>query len=266
GSHMPETLVTVRRIEAQLGARVGVAVLDTGSGRSWEGYRADERFPMASTFKVLACGALLSRVDAGQEDLDRRIRYTQDELVTYSPVTEKHLDDGMTLRALCEATITTSDNTAANLILEALGGPKALTRFLRAIGDPVTRLDRWETALNEATPGDVRDTTTPRAMAATLRTLLLGDALTPASRQQLIAWLEANQVGGPLLRAGLPAGWRIGDKTGAGGRGTRGIVAIVWPPGRAPLIAAVYLTESEASMDERNAAIAEIGAALVKHW
>uniref|UniRef100_UPI00311CE1C6 TEM-1 Beta Lactmase Variant 80.b n=1 Tax=Escherichia coli TaxID=562 RepID=UPI00311CE1C6 len=262
----PETLVTVKDIESRLGARVGYAVLDTASGKIWESYRADERFPMMSTFKVLACGALLSRVDAGQEQLDRRIRFRQSDLVTYSPVTEKHLDDGMTLAELCEAAITMSDNTAGNLVLETLGGPEGLTAFLRTLGDQVTRLDRWETALNEATPGDERDTTTPAAMAATLRKLLTGDALSPASRQQLIDWMEADKVAGPLLRSALPAGWFIADKSGAGGRGSRGIVAALGPPGKPPRIVVIYLTETEATMDERNAAIAEIGAALIKHW
>uniref|UniRef100_UPI00311CE1F0 TEM-1 Variant 80.a n=1 Tax=Escherichia coli TaxID=562 RepID=UPI00311CE1F0 len=262
----PETLVTVKRIEDQLGGRLGYAELDLGSGQVLESYRGDERFPMMSTFKVLLCGAVLARVDAGQEQLDRRITYTKADLVTYSPVTEKHVGDGMTVAELCEAAITMSDNTAANLLLTTIGGPEALTAFLRSIGDTTTRLDRWETELNEALPGDPRDTTTPEAMAATLRKLLLGDVLTPASRQQLIDWMEADKVAGPLIRSALPAGWRIADKTGAGERGSRGIIALLGPPGKAPRIVVIYLTGSKADMAERNKAIAEIGAALIKHW
>lgn len=249
----------IAEIESRLDARIGVAVLDTQTGRRWE-YRADERFPMSSTFKAMACGAMLSRVDAGEETLDRRIRFEASDLVTYSPVTEKRTGGrGMTLAELCEATITTSDNTAGNLILKTLGGPAGLTEFMRSLGDDVTRLDRWETALNEATPGDPRDTTTPRAMTDSLHTLLFAGRLSPASRERLIAWLVANQTGDAKLRAGLPEGWRIGDKTGGGGHGTNNDVAVIWPPGSGPLIVSVYLTDSEASFEERNAAIAEIG-------
>jgi beta-lactamase class A TEM len=158
----------------------------------------------------------LARVDAGQEQLARRIQYRQQDLVAYSPVTEKHLTDGMTVAELCSAAITMSDNTAGNLLLSAIGGPSELTAFLRKAGDRVTRLDRWETALNEALPGDERDTTTPEAMAQTLRQLLTGKILTPASQQQLMAWMEADKVGGPLIRSVMPTGWFIADKTGRG--------------------------------------------------
>lgn len=250
-----------RQAEKRLGARVGLAVLDTGSGERWS-YRARERFPMASTFKVLACGALLARSDAGGEDRNRRVPIARSDLVTYSPVAKGWVGQEVTLDALCAATLRTSDNTAANKVLEALGGPASVTAFLRSIGDPVTRLDRWETELNEAAPGDERDTTTPAAMVNALQALLLGDALSPSAQQALTAWLVDNEVGGPLLRAGIPADWRIGDRTGAGGHGTRGVVAIIWPPERAPLIAAVYITQTEASMAHRNEAIASIGRAL----
>lgn len=256
-----ELLGKVVEIEERLDARIGVAVLDTQTGRRWE-HRADERFPMTSTFKALACGAVLTRVDAGEEDLDRRIRIEASDIVTYSPVTENHVGEEMTLGELCEATITTSDNTAGNLILETLGGPSGVTEFARSLGDSMTRLDRWETELNEATPGDPRDTTTPNAMVANLRSLVLGDALSQSSRDQLTAWLVANETGDEKLRAGLPNDWRIGDKTGGGNHGTTNDVAVIWPPGREPLIVSVYITQTEASVDERNAAIAEIGRAI----
>ena len=259
GEGLLEKLV---EIEERLDARIGVAVLDTQTGRRWE-HRADERFPMTSTFKALACGAVLARVDAGEEELDRRIRIEASDIVTYSPVTENHVGgEGMTLGELCEATITTSDNTAGNLILETLGGPSGVTEFARSLGDSMTRLDRWETELNEATPGDPRDTTTPNAMVANLRSLVVGDALSQQSRDQLTAWLVANQTGDEKLRAGLPNDWRIGDKTGGGNHGTTNDVAVIWPPGREPLIVSVYITQTEASVDDRNAAIAEIGRAI----
>lgn len=193
------------RIESQTGGRLGVAMLDTHN-RIVAGYHANQRFPVCSTWKLLAVAALLRQVDEGHENLERRIRFSASELVVYAPVTKDHVDaTGMSLRELCDAALVWSDNTAGNLLLAALGGPSAITRFARAIGDPVTRLDRTEPTLNEATPGDARDTTSPRAMLGDLDTLLLGNALTPPSRARLNAWLAASQTGARLLRAGFPA-------------------------------------------------------------
>nr|WP_245421967.1 class A beta-lactamase [Alsobacter soli] len=255
-------VATIREVEARLGARVGASVFEVGSGRRWS-HRAEERFPIASTFKAFACAALLARVDGGQKRLGDEVAIRSSDLVTYSPVVEKHVGGAMTLGDLCAAATALSDNAAGNLILDNIGGPAGLTAFMRGIGDEATRLDRRETELNEAAPGDPRDTTTPAAAADSLRKLLLGDVLSPKSRRQLQDWLVANQVGGPLLRASLPQGWRIADRTGAGGRGTRNVLAAIWPPGREPVCAAIYLTGTEASMDARNAAIAEIGRTLV---
>ncbi|MGJ7509954.1 class A beta-lactamase [Variovorax sp. GT1P44] len=251
-------------IEKASGARLGVSVLDTGTGLH-AGHREDERFPMCSTFKFLAAAAILARVDQHKEHLDRRVVFSQRDLVEYSPITEKNVGGaGMTLAALCEAAITRSDNTAGNLMLASIGGPAGLTRHARALGDPVSRLDRLETALNEALPGDPRDTTSPRAMRDNMQKILLGDALAPASRAQLLRWLDANQTGGQRLRAGVPSDWVVGDKTGSGDRGTANVIAILRPPGRAPILASVYLTESTASMESRNATIASVGAAFAK--
>lgn len=225
------------RIEAECGGRLGVAVLDTHNGRRM-GHRADERFAMCSTFKLLAGAAVLTRHDAGKEQLDRRIRYDAKDLVTYSPVTGKYVAAGMTLAELCDAAITVSDNTAGNLLLASFGGPEGLTAFTRTLGDSVTRLDRIEPELNEAAPGDPRDTTTPAAMAANIRALVLGDALSAQSREQLKRWLIASKTGDTALRAG----WTVGDKTGSGERGTRNDVGVIWPPGREPVVVSVYLT------------------------
>lgn len=254
---------TFARIEAERGGRLGVAVLDTGSGRK-AGHRVDERFPMGSTFKTLASAAILARVDAGKESLQRRIRFSRADLVTYSPVTEKNVGgEGMTLAALCEATITTSDNTAGNLLLNALGGPAALTAWLRSLGDNVTRLDRMETALNEARPDDPRDTTSPSAMAADIHALTLGEALSPGSRQQLIRWLRDNKTGDARLRARLPAGWTAAEKTGTSGNNTSNDVGLLFPPGgRAPIVVAAYLTQGAAKGAIRDAALADVGAAV----
>ncbi|RJE89156.1 class A beta-lactamase [Paracoccus onubensis] len=259
------TLAAVRQAEATLDARAGYASLDLASGRI-QGYRIDERFPMLSTFKVLVCAAVLARVDAGEDRLDRHVGYQASQLVEYSPVTEKHVGAGMTLDALCEAAITMSDNTAGNLLLAAVDGPQGLTDFLRAIGDDTSRLDRWETELNSADPGDPRDTTTPGAMAETLNRLLFGEALSPESRQQLLTWMENDRVADALIRAALPQGWYIADKSGAGARGARGIVAALGPDGQPGRIVVVYMTETEATLDERNEQIARIGAAIVSDW
>ncbi len=250
--------------EARLGARLGASILDTETGNLWQ-HRNGERFPLNSTFKTLASAAVLARVDAGEEDLERRITFAESDLVDWSPVTEKHVgDEGMTLGELCQAALQWSDNSAANLVLDAIGGPQGLTEYMRTLGDDVTRLDRWETELNEGTPGDPRDTSTPEAMCQSLQKILLGDALSAESRQQLEDWMLGDKVADDLLRAAIPQDWRIADKTGAGGYGSRNIIAVIWPPQRQPVIAAIYLTETEASMEESNAAIADIGRALVQ--
>jgi beta-lactamase class A len=251
-------------IEAREGGRLGVFVRDTGTGSTLE-HRTDERFPMCSTFKLLAAAAALKRVDEGAERLDRRIAYGPSDLLNYAPIAKAHVAEGaMTLSDLCAAAIDWSDNTAANLILQAIGGPAGFTQFERSLGDSVTRLDRNEPRLNEATPGDKRDTTSPRAMAADMQKVLLGDTLSEASRLKLEAWLIGDKVGDKRLRAGLPSSWRIGDKTGSGERGSTNTIAIIWPPERAPLIATVYYTGSSAPMDARNAIHKEIGGLIAE--
>ena len=254
----------IAALEKSAGGRLGVAVLDTGSGAKLL-HRADERFPMCSTFKLLASAAVLKRVDAGRANLERFVTYGQADLLDYAPVAKAHVSaGGMTLGGLCAAAIDWSDNTAANLILTAIGGPEGFTAFARSLGDPVTRLDRDEPTLNTAVPGDPRDTTTPLAMARDMQAVLVGDVLSNASRKQLEAWLTADKVGDKRLRAGLPPGWGIGDKTGTGDHGTANAIAILHPPSRAPLLAAVYYTEGPEPMDARNAVhkqVAEIIAA-----
>ena len=245
-------------LERRHGGRLGVEVLDTAT-MNGVAHRGDERFPMCSTFKFLAAAFVLARVDRGQESLDRRVAYTRDDLVTYSPVTEKHVGAGMTVGELCDAAVTLSDNTAGNLLLDSFGGPAGLTAYARSLGDEVTRLDRRETDLNEARPGDPRDTTTPAAMVDLLRQTVLGDALSGPSRAQLTAWLVANKTGDKRLRAGVPKDWRVGEKTGTGENNTTNDVGIIWPPARAPIIVAAYYVEARASGDERNAVLAEVG-------
>ena len=249
-------------IEKASGGRLGVCILDTGSGLR-TGHRADERFPMCSTFKFLAAAAVLSRVDQGKERLDRRIVIGQRDLIPHAPVTGQHVGaPGLTMAELCEAAVTLSDNPAANLMLASFGGPAGLTRYLRGLGDTQTRLDRNEPGLNESLPGDPRDTTTPAAMLDTMQKILLGDALRPASRARLQAWLDGCQTGAKRLRAHVPADWVAGDKTGSGSRGSTCDIAIFRPPRRAPILVTAYLTGTQASMETRDAALASVGALL----
>lgn len=249
----------LKALERAHGGRLGVSILDVASGRRLD-HRGDERFPMCSTFKLIAAAVVLARVDRDEERLDRRIPIAKDDLVPYSPETEKHVgSDGMSMAELCHAAVTLSDNAAANLILANSGGPLALTAFARSIDDTVTRLDRIEPDLNEGTPGDARDTTSPVAMLDTLRKLVLGDALTSSSREQLIAWLIANTTGDNRLRAGLPKSWRIGDKTGSSSAGISNDVAIAWPARGGPLLIAAYYAESKGDDNARNAVLAEVG-------
>ena len=236
-----------------------MAVLDTGT-MQLTAHRGDERFPLCSTYKFLAAAFVLARVDRGQDNLTRRIPYGKDALVAYSPVTEKYAGDaGMTVADLCEAAVTLSDNTAGNLLLDSFGGPAALTDYLRSLGDEMTRLDRREPDLNEAKPGDPRDTTTPVAMLETIRKTVLGTALSPASRTQLANWLIAGKTGGARLRAGVPDGWRVGDKTGSGANNVTNDIAVLWPPGRQPTVVTAYYVGAQASDAERNAVLSEIG-------
>lgn len=254
----------IKQVERNLDARVGFAAYDTETGMRWQ-YNSEERFALSSTFKTLACAALLNRVDEGKEQLNRSVSVSSSDLVTYSPILEKYADSrDITLFELCEATMTTSDNTAANLIMQSLGGPSSITAFARQLGDDVTRLDRWETELNESAPGDERDTTTPSAMIGNLEQLMLGNVLTDESRDQLASWLINNQVADALFRSAVPSDWIIGDRTGAGGFGSRSITAIIWPLERKPVLVAFYITETTASFQERNAAIAQIGRVLIE--
>lgn len=259
----PDLAPELDRLESASGGRLGVAVLDTATG-ALDGHRFDERFPMCSTFKALAAGAVLSRVDADKESLVRRVIFDRGDLLANSPVAEARLAEGaMSVAQACEAAITRSDNTAANLMLASLGGPEGFTAFVRGLGDQVTRLDRIEPDLNTALEGDPRDTTTPAAMAADLRKLVLGDVLSPPSRRQLKAWLMANKTGDARLRAAMPAGWAVGDKTGTGDHGTANDVAVVWPAARAPVVISVYLTGATVAPDRQNALIADVGRAVV---
>ncbi len=245
-------------IETRVGGRLGVAAIESSSGRKIE-HHAQERFPLCSTFKFLAAAAVLHRVNENQDQLTRVVPYTEADLLEHAPVTREHVKDGgMTLSRLAAAAIIRSDNTAGNLLLRTIGGPAGLTRYARTLGDKKTRLDRIEPDLNSALPGDERDTTTPAAMLGNMRALLIANALSDVSRALLDSWLAANQTGGDLIRAGVPNDWKVGDKTGRGGNGAINDIAILRPPGREPILLAIYLVGSTASAEVRQAAIADV--------
>ncbi len=257
-------------IEARIGGRVGVAAWNTGTD-AWLGHRRNEAFAMCSTFKwALAAAVLHTAQRSGGPQLDDRVRYNQSSMLSHAPVTSQHLERGwMTVEELCAAAVVTSDNPAANLLLEIQLGPEGFTHFLRSNGDGVTRLDRTELALNENLPNDPRDTTTPDAMARTVQRFLLEDGVLNAeNREKLIGWMVESTTGLGRLRAGLPAGWRAADKTGTstGAHNATNDVAIAWPPNRAPIIITCYLSESTVEPEARNAAHAEIARIVAGEW
>jgi beta-lactamase class A len=243
-------------LEKSHGGRLGICAVDTATGREIR-YRAEERFPFCSTFKAMAAAAVLARAGTDPGLLERRIPYTRADLVTYSPITEKHTGAGMTVADLCAAAVQYSDNTAGNLLIKLLGGPSALTAFMRGIGNRSFRLDRWETELNTAIPGDPRDTATPADMAHSLKSLVLDKALPSAQQARLKQWLVGNTTGDRRIRAGVPAGWQVGDKTGTGSYGTANDIAVLWPPARPPIVLAVYSTHPSKTGKPSDAVIAE---------
>jgi len=244
-------------IEARLGGKIGVAAFDAESGQRLE-FRPNERFLMCSTFKLLAAAAVLQRVDQEREQLDRFIPFTAADLLEYAPVTKQHVSEGgMKLGDLCAAAMEQSDNTAANLLLRILGGPSGVTNFARSLDDQVTRLDRTEPELNVSAPNDERDTTTPSAMCENLRRLLATDRLSVNSRNQLEAWLAANQTGAGMIRAAVPKEWKVGDKTGRSRDGSTNDVAVLWPPKRKPIFIAIYSKGAKVTDPERLAAVVD---------
>ncbi|MBL1099346.1 class A beta-lactamase [Streptomyces coffeae] len=238
-------------LEKKFDARLGVYAIDTGTGRE-VAYNDGARFPFASTFKAMAAGAILR--ERSLDGMDKKITYSKDDLIEWSPITEKHVDTGMTLGELCDAAVRYSDNTAANLILEELGGPKSLDADLEKMGDDITRMERNEPGLNDWNPKNTRDTTTPRAFAKDLRSFVLGDTLEKPERAQLADWLKRNTTGATTIRAGMPKNWTVGDKTGTGATyGSRNDIAVVWRPGADPIVVAIMTnrTAEDGKPDDR---------------
>lgn len=244
-------------LEAEFGGRLGVSAYYTSSATRVQ-YREDERFPMCSTFKTMAVAAVLHKDLVSNGLLAKEIKYSKKDVIDYSPITEKQTT--MTVGALCAATIEYSDNAAANLLMKELGGPHIVTSYARSIGDKEFRLDRWEPELNAAVPGDPRDTTTPAAMEKSLYELIFGEAMGLEQRTQLSAWLKGNTTGDTRIRAGVPKGWIVGDKTGScGNYGTANDIGIIWPPnGGAPIVLAVFHTQSDKDARSRSDVIAAV--------
>jgi beta-lactamase class A len=254
-----DAAVRLAQLERQTGARIGLAALDTGNGRSLS-WRQDERFLMCSSFKLSLAAAVLAKAGRGEEQLDRLMTYTKDELLAVSPATTRNLATGMTVEALCEAAAIYSDNTAANLLMRIVGGPAGVTAFWRGLGDGVSRLDRTEPALN--LPDGDKDTTTPAAMLSNLQRLTLGTALPPTAREKLTGWMLHNTTGDLMLRAGLPKDWCVGDKTGryvAGAYNAAIDLGIATPPGRKPILIAAFSMNGRGDDAAHQALVADMG-------
>ncbi|GAB4222774.1 MAG: class A beta-lactamase BlaA [Gammaproteobacteria bacterium] len=243
-------------LETSAQGHLGVFAIDTSTNTYFQ-YQAQQRFPVGSTAKVMAVAAILKTSMEQKNLLNQTIHYTKNDLVTYSPITQKHVATGMTLAELCKAAITLSDNSAMNLIMKKLGGPAAVTKFARTIDDTQFRLDRWETALNSAIPGDARDTSTPAAMAQSLKKLALGNILAQSTRDLLQTWLKNNTTGNERIRAGVPKNWVVGDKTGTSSYGTTNDIGIIWPPHCSPLVVAIYFTQANKEATPRSDVIAK---------
>jgi beta-lactamase class A len=241
-------------LERRFDARLGVYAVDTGSGVAVT-HRADERFAFCSTFKGLAAAGVLH--GNPMSHLDTLVRYSSADLLPNARITPQHVATGMTIRDLCDAALRYSDGTAGNLLLRDLGGPAALTSYLRGLGDTVSRMDRTEPDITTAVPGDPRDTTTPRAFGTDYRRVVLDDALPADKRAFIVDLLTRNKTGDKRVRAGVPAGWRVADKTGTGDYATINDFAVVWPPRSAPLLIAVMSSRSTVDAEYDEAIIAE---------
>ncbi|KIH98257.1 beta-lactamase [Streptomonospora alba] len=250
GEYVPD----FKHLEKEYDATLGVYALDTGSGEA-VAYNADERFAYASTHKAFSAGAVLEQTP--MDELDKHITYTEDDLLDYAPITEKHVEEGMELREVIDAAVRYSDNTAANLLFEELGGPAGLQEALREIGDETTSVDRIEPGLNDWEPGDLRDTSTPQALATSLRAYTLGDVLPEEKREILVDMMRRNTTGDDVIRAGVPGDWTVGDKTGSGAYGTRNDIAVLWPPQDDPIVVAVLTKRDTSDAEREDALLAE---------
>lgn len=249
-------------LEKSSGGRLGISAIDTGNDALFQ-YRAEERFAMCCTFKVMVAAAMLKQSEADESLLQQIVNYSQSDLVPYSPVAQNHINDGLSIGELCKAMLTYSDNTAANILMKLLGGPEAVTKFARSIGDDAFRLNRWEPELNSAVPDDDRDTTTPYAMQQSLRKLALGNALAQPQRELLQEWLKANTTGANGIKAGVPENWTVGDKTGSGAYGVTNDIAVIWRPDGKPIVMTIYFRRNSPDATAKKELIASATRILV---
>jgi beta-lactamase class A len=259
-AHAEDAASTLRVFERKVGGRIGLFAENqaTGARIVW---RAGEHFTMCSTFKASLAACVLARVDRGEDRLDDLVTYGQADIQEYAPAAKANLaKGGMSIAEMCQAAVEISDNTCANMLLARIGGPPALTAFWRATGDPETRLDHYEPELNRSQPPDFRDTTTPEAMAGSLRRFVLGDVLSQASRKRLTGWMRDCKTGLDLLRAGLPAGCVVADKTGNNGKDVIGDIAVAWPQPDRPLVICIYTQGGSATTAQLHELLADIGA------
>ncbi len=252
----------LKELEIASDGRIGVSAIDTSNNRSLQ-YRADERFPLCSTFKVMGVSAILKKSMIDSHLLNQRVMYQKQHVVVWSPITLKHVTDGMTVSELCAAAIMYSDNTAINLLMKRIGGPIAVTAFARSIDDNIFRIDHFEPDLN-CSPGDSHDTTTPVAMQKSLQQLALGNTLGGTQRKKLLTWLKNNRTGNDRIRAGVPKGWQVADKTGSGDYGTTNDIAILWPSKGKPILVAIYFTQNKKDATPRNDVIASATRLVIK--
>lgn len=252
-------------LETSFGGLIGIFAINTANNQHIQ-YRADERFPIQSTFKVMAVSAILKQSMTDKHLLQQKVTYTKQDLVFWSPITEKHLADGMTISELCAAAMMYSDNAATNLLVKKLGGPSAVTAFARSIGDKTFRIDSWEPELN-SNPSDPRDTSTPAAMEESLQKLTLGNVLASPEREQLVAWMKGNTTGDARIRAGVPKGWVVADKTGAGDDyGISNDIGIIWPPSCAPIIVTIYSVHNKKDAARRDDVVASATRMLINEF
>ncbi|HSW71158.1 MAG TPA: class A beta-lactamase [Gammaproteobacteria bacterium] len=241
-----EALLINKKIEAlenSLDGRIGIYALNTANNQSIQ-YRALERFPIQSTFKIMVVSAILKKNSTDNQLLRKKITYTNEDLVFWSPITEKNINSGMTISELCAAAMMYSDNTATNLIMKELGGPAAVTAFARSIGDTSFYVSNWEPELN-SNPNNATDISTPKAMAKAVEKLALEETLLVPQREKLVAWMKGNTTGATRIRAGVPKGWVVADKTGSGDFGISNDIAVIWPRDCAPIIVSIYSIQNK---------------------
>lgn len=252
-------------LENSLDGKIGVYAINTENNQHIE-YRANEFFPIQSTFKLILVSAFLKKSMADKQLLQQNLRYTKQDLIPGSPITEKHLDSGMTIFQLCAAAMRYSDNTATNLLMKKIGGPKAVSTFARSIGDQHFRIDHWEPYLN-SDPSDRHDSSTPMAMEQSLQKLILGNILGAAQRKQLVGWMKSNTTGNTKIRAGVPEGWLVADKTGSSTHyGVSNDIAVLWPPHHAPIVVALYSVRNQKDAAPSNNVIAATTRILIDEF